>query len=362
MLKVRVVMLLPEDGTLALKAAYPPDDTLVDADIAAARWAWEHDRPAGRGADTLPGARRLYQPIRTGRGVVGVVGLDSDHPGPLLRSDQLRLFEALADQASVAIERIQLVAEANRSKRLEEADRLRSALLSSISHDLKTPLAAVMGAAGTLRDFGAAMTEADRAALLTTVIDEGERLNRFIANLLDMTRIGSGALRPNLALEDISDVVGTALRRAEKILRGHVIATDLAADLPMVLIDPVLFEQVLFNLLDNASKYSPPGSTVMIRGWDDHRFVILQVLDSGPGLPEADLERVFDSFYRVLKVDHARAGTGLGLSICRGFVEAMGGTIVAGNRTDAPGAVITIRLPIPAQGARRTPAEMEPAR
>jgi two-component system sensor histidine kinase KdpD len=361
MLKVRVVMLLPDGETLAVKAAYPPDDSLVDADIAAAHWAWEHDRPAGRGADTLPGAKRLYEPIRTGRGVVGVVGMDSDRPGPLLRPDQRRLFEALADQASVAIERIQLVAEADRSKRLEETDRLRSALLSSISHDLKTPLSAVIGAAGTLKDYGAAMTQGDRASLLITVIDESERLNRFIANLLDMTRLGSGALHPNFALEDVSDVVGTALRRAEKVLGGQVVTTDLAADLPMVSIDPVLFEQVLFNLLDNASKYSPPGSTVLIRAWDDKRAVILQVLDSGPGLPEADLERVFDSFYRVQKVDHVRAGTGLGLSICRGFVEAMGGTIAAGNRTDAPGAVLTIRLPIPAQGPRRTPFEMEPA-
>ena len=218
-----------------------------------------------------------------------------------------------------------------------------------------------MGAAGTLRDYGGALQEADRAALLTTVVDEGERLNRFIANLLDMTRIGSGALHPSLALEDISDVVGTALRRADKILSGHVVTTDLATDLPMVSIDPVLFEQVLFNLLDNASKYSPPGSAVLIRSWDDKRAVILQVLDSGPGLPEADLERVFDSFYRVLKVDHVRAGTGLGLSICRGFVEAMGGTIVAGNRTDAPGAALTIRLPIPAQGPRQVPSDLEPA-
>ena len=217
-----------------------------------------------------------------------------------------------------------------------------------------------MGAAGTLRDYGGALQEADRAALLSTVVDEGERLNRFIANLLDMTRIGSGALHPSLALEDISDVVGTALRRADKILSGHVVTTDLATDLPMVSIDPVLFEQVLFNLLDNASKYSPPGSAVLIRSWDDKRAVILQVLDSGPGLPEADLERVFDSFYRVLKVDHVRAGTGLGLSICRGFVEAMGGTIVAGNRTDAPGAALTIRLH-PAQGPRQVPSDLEPA-
>lgn len=233
-------------------------------------------------------------------------------------------------------------------------------MLTPISHDLKTPLSAVMRAADTLRDYGPAMDEGDRAMLLTTVIDEGERLNRFIANLPDMTRIGSGALRPNLALEDVSDVVGSALHRAEKITAGHVVITDLAADLPMVLIDPVLFEQVLFNLLDNASKYSPPGSTVLIRARDDQRAVILQVLDSGPGLPEADLECVFDSLYRVLKGDHARVGTGLGLSICCGFIEATVGSIVAENRSDAPGAVLTIRLPIPAQEPRRTASKMEP--
>lgn len=349
MLRVRVVILMPEDGTLAVRAGYPPDDTLVDADIAAARWAWEHDRPAGRGADTLPGAKRLYLPLRTGRTAVGVIGLDDDREGSLLTPEQQRLLDALADQAAVAIERIQLVADVDRARLAAEADRLRSALLTSISHDLKTPLASIMGAAGTLRDYRNALPADDHAALLATVIDESERLNRFIANLLDMTRIESGAMEPNAAALDLGEVVGSALRRAGKITAGHRVETSLPDDLPMLRLDPVLFEQVLFNLLDNAAKYAPAGSLIAIRARQDDGAIVVEVADEGPGLPPADLERVFDSFYRVSKGDQVRAGTGLGLAICRGFVEAMGGTIAAGNRSDRSGAVFTIRMPVEAR-------------
>ena len=352
MLKVRVVLLLPEDGTIAVKAGYPPDDTLVDADIAAAKWAWEHNRAAGRGADTLPGAKRLYLPLRTGRMAVGVVGLDNDRQGPILTPEQQRLFDALADQAAVAIERIQLVADVDRAKLAVEADRLRSALLTSISHDLKTPLAGIMGAAGALREFGSSLPEEGREELVTTVVDESERLNRFIANLLDMTKLESGAMEPNYALHYAGDIVGSALRRAAKITAGHKTEVDMPTDLPMLKVDPVLFEQVLFNLLDNASKYAPEGSLIRIRGWSDHGSVALQIMDEGPGIPPADLERIFDTFYRVRKGDHVRAGTGLGLSICRGFIEVMGGTIVASNRTDRPGAVFTITMPVPPEASK----------
>ena len=348
MLKVRVVLLLPENGTIAVKAGYPPDDTLDDADIAAARWAWEHNHAAGRGADTLPGAKRLYVPLRTGRTAVGVIGLDSDRrDGPLLTPEQQRLLDALADQAALAIERVQLVADVDRAKLAVEADRLRSALLTSISHDLKTPLAAILGAAGTLRDYQESLPNEDRVDLLSTVVDESERLNRFIANLLDMTKIESGAMEPNYALHYAGDIVGSALRRGSKILARHRAEVQIPVDLPMVRVDPVLFEQVLFNLLDNAAKYAPDDSTIRIEAWADVDNVVFRVMDEGPGIPPADLERVFDTFYRVRKGDQVRAGTGLGLSICRGFIEAMGGTITAGNRTDRQGAVFTIRLPKP---------------
>jgi two-component system sensor histidine kinase KdpD len=351
MLKLRVVLLLPENGSIAVKAGYPPEDTLDEADVAAARWAWEHDRAAGRGADTLPGARRLYLPLKTGRTPVGVVGLDNDKTGPLLTPEQRRLLDALTDQAAVAIERIQLVEDVERAKLAAEADRLRSALLTSISHDLKTPLAAILGAAGMLREPPDGLLKDDEAELLGTVVDESERLNRFIANLLDMTRIESGAMAPNAGLNFVGDIVGTALQRTRKITAGHRVAVDIPADLPMLNIDPVLFEQVLFNLVDNASKYAPEGTTIALKGWADGAAVVLQVIDEGPGIPAEDLERVFDSFYRVRKGDQVRAGTGLGLSICRGFVEAMGGSITAGNRQDRSGAIFTIRMPIPKQAA-----------
>jgi two-component system sensor histidine kinase KdpD len=355
MLRVRVVILMPESDTLAVKVGYPPDDTLVDADIAAARWAWEHKQAAGRGAYTLPGAKRLYMPLRTGRTPIGVIGLDNDKPGPLLTPEEQRLFDALADQAAVAIERIQLVADVEAAKLAAEADRLRTALLSSISHDLKTPLAGILGAAGTLNDYAAALPDVDRSELVSTIIEESERLHRFIGNLLDMTRLESGAMQPNASLHFPGDIVGSALRRASRLLARHKLDVALPADLPMLRVDAVLFEQVVFNLLDNAAKYAPPASTIAIQGWRDASHVVVRVVDEGPGVPAVDLERIFDSFYRVRKTDHVPAGTGLGLSICRGFIEAMGGSISATNRTDRSGAVFTIRLPIPPQ--TETPEE-----
>ncbi|HVZ54883.1 MAG TPA: ATP-binding protein, partial [Pseudolabrys sp.] len=324
-------------------------DILDDADLAAAKWAWQNNRPAGRGADTLPGAKRLFLPMRTGRGAIGVVGIDSDKTGPLLTPDERRLLDALIDQSALAIERVHLVEDMDRVKRTVETEHLRSALLTSISHDLKTPLASVLGAAGTLRDLSGKLGEAEKADLLTTIVDESERLNRFIANLLDMTKLESGAIVPNAALQDVGEIVGSALRRADKILAGHRVALDLAGNLPMLKLDAVLFEQAVFNLLDNAAKYSPAGSTVRLRAWRDRDSVVLEIMDEGEGIPPEELERIFDKFYRVQKGDRVRAGTGLGLAIARGFVEAMGGSIVAANRNDRRGAMFVIRLPIPAE-------------
>ncbi|MCA6125168.1 sensor histidine kinase KdpD [Bradyrhizobium sp. WSM 1704] len=348
MLKVRVVLLLPEDGMLTVKSGYPPEDQLDQADLAAANWAWGNDRPAGRGSDTLPGGKRLFLPMRTGRGLIGVIGIDDDRTGPLLTPDQRRLLDALVDQGALAIERVLLVEDMDHVKRTVESDRLRGALLTSISHDLKTPLASVLGSASTLRDLGANLTDAQKRELLATVIDESERLNRFIANLLDMTKLESGAIVPNTAPHDVSEIVGSALRRAAKILVHHKVSLDLAADLPMLELDAVLFEQVLFNLLDNAAKYAPPDTTISIRSARDRDAVTLQIMDEGNGIPLADLDSVFDKFYRAEKGDHVRPGTGLGLAISRGFIEAMRGTISAANRSDRRGAVITIRLPVTA--------------
>jgi two-component system sensor histidine kinase KdpD len=342
-----VVLLLPSNGSIAVKAGYPPEDMLDEADLAAAKWTWQNDRAAGRGSDTLPGAKRLFLPMHTGRGAIGVVGIDSDKPGPLLTPDQRRLLDALMDQGALAIERVRLVEDMDRVERTAETERLRSALLTSISHDLKTPLAAVLGSASTLRDVGDRLGDGEKADLLATVIDESERLNRFIANLLDMTKLESGAVTPNLAPHDLSEIVGSALRRAHKILVQHRVELDLSTDMPMINLDAVLFEQVLFNLLDNAAKYAPPNTTITVRSWRDRQSVALQIADEGEGIPHDDLEHIFDKFYRAQKTDQVRAGTGLGLAISRGFVEAMHGTIVATNRADRRGAVFTITLPIP---------------
>jgi two-component system sensor histidine kinase KdpD len=357
MLKVRVVLLLPEDDVLTVKTGYPPEDQLDKADLAAANWAWDNDRSAGRGSDTLPGAKRLFLPMRTGRGPIGVIGIDDDKTGPLLTPDQRRLLDALMDQGALAIERVLLVEDMDRVKRTVESDRLRSALLTSISHDLKTPLASVLGAASTMRDLSSGLTDTEKRDLLATVIDESERLNRFIANLLDMTKLESGAIVPNTARHDIGEIVGSALRRAGKILAHHKVSLELAADLPMLELDAVLFEQALFNLLDNAAKYAPTDTTISIRSFRDRDSISLQIMDEGGGIPPAELESVFDKFYRAQKGDHVRPGTGLGLAIARGFVEAMHGSIAAANRTDRSGAVLTIKLPIPAaSGALDTAA------
>jgi two-component system sensor histidine kinase KdpD len=355
MLKVRVVLLLPEGETIAVRAGYPPEDLLDEADLAAAKWCWQNNRPAGRDADTLPGTRRLFLPIRTGRGAVGVVGIDNDDPGPLLTPDQRRLLDALSDQTALAIERINLADDLDRARIAAETDRLRSALLTSLSHDLRTPLASILGSATTLDNYGDRLDEPTRRELTGTIREEAERLNRFIANLLDMTRLESGAIEPRTSPSDLAELVGSALERAGKILAEHRVEIDLPGNLPPLDLDPVLFEQALFNLLDNAAKYAPPGSLIRIEARQGGGGVRLAVIDEGGGIAPADLERIFDKFYRVHAQDRQRAGTGLGLAICRGFIEAMGGSIIAENRRDRSGAVFTLTLPISAEA--RQPKE-----
>jgi two-component system sensor histidine kinase KdpD len=348
MLKVSTVLLLPdqEATSLSLASAYPPDDTLDEADMAAARWCWEHNHPTGRGSDTLPGGKWLFLPLRTGSGTVGVIGIERDAQ---LTPDEHRLLDALADQVAVAIERISLARGLAEARVLAETERLRAALLTSISHDLRTPLASIIGTVSSLRSFADKYDAADRDELLATLEGEAERLNRFVGNLLDMTRLEYGAIELKLDLTDIGEIIGAALERAGAILAAHRVEVTIASDLPMLRLDPILFEQVLFNLLDNAAKYSPPGSRIDLRARKEGDVVALEVLDEGPGIPPADLERIFDKFYRVQAQDRRRAGTGLGLAICRGFVEAMGGTIVAQNRRDHSGAIFTLSLPVSAE-------------
>jgi two-component system, OmpR family, sensor histidine kinase KdpD len=358
MLRLSTVLLLPDEDarSFALASAYPPEDRLDDADMAAARWCWEHSHPTGRGSDTLPGGKWLFLPLRTGSGAVGVIGIVRDLPGPLLTPDERRLLDALVDQVAVAIERVSLARGLAETRVLAETERLRAALLTSVSHDLRTPLASIIGTVSSLRSYADKYDATDRDELLATLESEAERLNRFVGNLLDMTRLESGAIEMKLDLADVAEIVGAALERAGSVIAGHRIEVAIAPDLPMLRLDSILFEQVLFNLLDNAAKYAPPGSRIDLRARQDGDVVAIEVIDEGPGIPAGDLERVFDKFYRVQAQDRRRAGTGLGLAICRGFIEAQGGRIAAENRPDRSGAILAIRFPVPEVTKIREPA------
>lgn len=346
LLNARVVLLRPEGSQLVPGAGYPHAYQLDEQDMAAARWVWNNHRPAGRGSDTLPGAKWLFLPLRTERRSVSVLGIERDGTGPMFIPEERQLLDALADLAAVAIERVRLVDEVEKARILSETERLRSALLTSISHDLGTPLASIIGAATSLRAYGDRYDEVARQELLATIQEEAERLNRFVGNLLDMTRLEAGALEPKIDSVDLVDVMGTALSRTARLLGNHRVEVDVPADLPSLQVDYMLFEQVLVNLLDNAAKYTASGSTVRIAARQQGESAIIEVMDEGEGLSPQALEQVFEKFRRIEAGDRQRAGTGLGLAICRGFVQALGGTIEARNRTDRPGAVFRIVLPV----------------
>ena len=342
------LVLLPGEGHgLAIAAGYPPEDQIDEKSTAAAEWAWSHGRPAGRGSATLPTALWLLLPMRTARTPIGVLGVqiseDADMPGPA----QMRLLETLADQAAVAIERTTLVADIEVARVAGERERLRSALLSSLSHDLKTPLVAIMTATSTL--IGEENLSAEsRRELALSIQDEAERLNRFVQNLLDMTRLGAGALKPRPDWADLRDIVGAAVLRAHRLARAHTIKVHIAGDMPLLCVDAAMIEQVLLNLLDNSCKFSPPGTTVSLWAVRTRAHIAIEVTDSGPGIPPEDREKVFDIFYRT---EHASSpsGTGLGLAVCRGIIEAHGGTISALSGLHGIGTGMLIHLPLPTE-------------
>ncbi len=346
-LKTDVVIGLPDsNGVLRVRAGFPPEDDLDQAELGAAKWSFENNHAAGRGSDTLPGAKRLFLPLRTGGGAIGVVGLArGQRPEMLLTPDERRLLDALMDQSAVALERVRLAGQINEARLAAESERLRAALLTSLSHDLKTPLASILGAVTTLKQYRDQLDSPAQDELVVTIQEEAERLSRFVANLLDMTRIESGSIELDREHVHIDDVVATALQRVSTIVSDHKVEVDLEASLPMLNLDVMLFEQVLVNLLDNAAKYAPPGSEIRIRSRRTLGAVAIEVLDEGPGIPEDRLERVFEKFHRVKHGDRQRAGTGLGLAICRGFITALGGKVVAANRADRSGAIFTITFP-----------------
>lgn len=344
------LVLMPAENGLAIAAGYPPEDELDDKSAAAAEWAWAHGKIAGRGSATLPVALWLFIPLKTGRGPAGILGVqmteDADMPSP----EQMRLLETLADQAAVAVERTILVSDIETARVATERERLRSALLSSLSHDLRTPLVSIMGAASSLISYDEALDADNRRELAQTIQDEAERLNRFVQNLLDMTKLGAGALKPRVDWADLHDIAGAAVERAKRLARGHTIRVEIADDMPLLCVDAVLMEQVFFNLIDNACKYSPPNTTVKVWAICTPKHIAIEVADQGPGIPPEDRERVFDMFYRVNQAD-SQSGTGLGLAICRGIVEAHGGTIHAEPGLHGAGTCIVIHLPLPPEPA-----------
>jgi two-component system sensor histidine kinase KdpD len=343
--KGQSIVLLANGDDLAIRAAFPPEDAMGPSEWAAARWAMSHGEVAGLNSTTLPNAQYRFSPLRTSRGTVGVIGVK---PGEeTLTDDDHRMLDSLFDQTAIAIERILLVQDANEAQAAAESERLRSALLSSLSHDLRTPLASILGAVTSLRSLGERMPPDARDDLLAAIEEEAVRLSNFVANLLDMTRLESGMLDLKRDWVDLGDVMRAAAARARKFWPDRPIALAIAPGIPLVRGDSSLLEQVIFNLLDNANKYAPPGTPVTIEAFSESGAAVLTVTDTGPGIPEQDLERVFAKFYRGVEGDGRRAGTGLGLAIARGVVDAMDGKITVESPV-AQGRGARLRITLPA--------------
>jgi two-component system sensor histidine kinase KdpD len=342
-LEARLAILLAEGDHLQLKSA--SHDLQLDVkELAVADWSFRNRMPAGRGTETLISASLLYLPLQTTAGVLGVFGIKLKGEAEFDSPEHRRLFNAFAAQAALAIERVQLVKQAEQAQILLAREGLERALLNSISHDLRTPLVSIIGVLDTLRDNVHTLVDEARKELLDTAWEEAERLNRFVGNLLEMSRLEAGAVKPKEQLCDIQDLVGCALGALDQRIGPRKVEVRLPPDLPPVQMDMALMTQVLVNLLDNALKYSPSESSIEIaaRLLDDK--LAMEVADHGPGVPEADLKRIFEKFYRV-PVPEGAGGTGLGLAICKGFVEAHGGEISAENR-DGGGLRVTVTLPL----------------
>jgi two-component system sensor histidine kinase KdpD len=276
--------------------------------------------------------------------MVGVLGVRPGESGGSFTSDQHQVLTAFANQAALAIERASLAEQARQAELLQATEKLQSALLNSISHDLRTPLVSITGALSSLADDTVDMDGTSRRNLIDTARGEADRLNRLVGNLLDMTRLEAGAVHIHREACDVQDVIGSALEQVGPPAAGRPISVDVAPDLPLVPMDFVLVSRVLVNVIDNALKYSPQGSPIEIRAYLAGDFVEVDVSDRGEGIPAGDLTRVFDKFYRVQRPDNI-TGTGLGLAICKGIVEAHGGFITAENRPGG-GALITLALPL----------------
>jgi len=338
-----VAIFLPEDGKLKLYTA-SSGLTVAENELAVATWAFEHGQLAGRGTDTLPDASMHYQPLKTTRGVIGVLGVKPSSPGAYLSPDQRRTLDAFVNQVALAIEGARLVEQARQTELLEATEKLQTALLNSISHDLRTPLVSITGALSSLEEASPVLDEEVRRSLIETAREEADRLNRLVGNLLDITRIEAGAMRIHREAYDVQELIGSTLEQIGERLKDRPLNVDVPEKLPLVPMDFVLVSRVLVNVIDNALKYSPAHLPIEIRAQTSDKYLKITVADRGEGIPTEDLERVFDKFYRVQRPDNV-SGTGLGLSISKGIVEAHGGNIQAENRRGG-GTIITVSLPL----------------
>jgi two-component system sensor histidine kinase KdpD len=338
-----VAIFLPENGSIRVFANslnYLPDEN----DLAVAAWSFEHDQPAGRGTDTLPAASLRCHPLKTANGLVGVLGVRPKESGGFLTPEQRQILAAFANQAALAVERARLVEQAQRADLLQATEKLQTALLNSISHDLRTPLVSITGALTSLDEQSDSLDDENRESLILTAREEADRLNRLVGNLLSMTRIESGAIKLHREPGDIQDVIGTALEQLGKRAANHEIKVNVPDDFPLVPMDFTLIVQVVVNLLENAVKYSSSGSLIEVSASPVDGKARLEVADRGVGIPPEDLTRVFDKFYRVQRPESV-SGTGLGLSISKGIIEAHHGTIYARARAGG-GTVVSVELPL----------------
>ena len=343
-----VVIFLPRNGKLELCAA-SPEFRIEENEYAIAAWAFEHGQPTGWGTETLPASSIRFQPLKTPQGPLGILGVKPNASRNFFNPEQRQILEAYTSLATVAIERALLDEQARQAQVLRESERLQTALLNSISHDLRTPLATISGSLESLQEAEKDNGERvflDRDAkldLIQTAREETNRLNRLVGNLLDMTRLESGELKLKKVEVDVQDLVSTALSHMREWLNGHPVKVEIPDRVPVVYLDFILMEQVLINLLDNAIKYSPSGTPIEIQVKSGNATLEIQIADRGVGIPPEDLTRVFDKFFRIEQTGKPR-GTGLGLSICKGIVEAHGGRIWAENRSGG-GTKMQLSLP-----------------
>lgn len=351
-----ITILLPDAyGRLAgwHEPTEKPVSSVSGSELGVAQWAYDKGQMAGMGTDTLAGAEALYVPLGASRGVVGVLGVRPTVKQRLFSPEQVHLLETFANQTALAIERATLARERQQAQVQIETERLRNSLLSSVSHDLRTPLAAITGAASSLLEGEPQLDPVTHHELIQAIYEEADRLNRLVSNLLDMTRLEAGNVQLRKEWQPLEEVVGAVFTRLEKRLHGRKIHTHLPPDLPLVPFDSVLIEQVLTNLLDNALKYTPPGSPLDLSARVETQtpdtttpVVIVEVADHGPGFAPGDEQHVFDKFFRAQPIQRD-GGVGLGLAICRAVVEAHGGRIWAANR---PGGGAVVRFLLPLEG------------